>query len=323
MLLYHRVGHYRPDPQLLSVTPENFGEHVELIAGEYVPVPLEEVVDRGREGGVATRALAVTFDDGYVDNLHSAKPLLERSGVPATVFVTTGYVREGRAFWWDELDRLLLRPGSLPPTLTLHVAGETLSWKLGEDSHYTSARFAERSGWNVLDRRDPGPRQRLYRELCSRLRALDDADREATLADLRSVASVEDTPETSVPRPLNLDELQRLADGELIGIGAHTITHPVLGRLPTKDQRAEVEGSKQALEEMLAQPVSSFAYPYGTQADFDETTVTLVRGAGFRHAWVSTPGRLDSGADPLRLPRFLVRDWSGDELARRLGAIES
>ena len=323
VLLYHRISRFRPDPQLLSVTPEHFAEHLEVIAEEYVPVRLADLAGADREAGAPARALAVTFDDGYADNLDSAKRLLERSGLPATVFVTSGYVRRGRPFWWDELERLLLRPGSLPGALTLEVAGETLRWELGDDSEYTPARFAERVGWNVLERRDPGPRQRIYRELCARLRTLDDPAREAVLAELRSVAWIADTAETELPRPLTVGELRRLAEGGLIEIGAHTVTHPVLAQLRPHEQRAEVEGSKDELEAVLARPVTSFAYPYGTQADFDETTVRLVREAGFRHAWTSTPGGLDGEADPLRLPRLVVRDWSGDGLARRLSAIEA
>jgi hypothetical protein len=70
---------------------------------------------------------------------------------------------------------------------------------------------------------------------------------------------------------------------------------------------------------MLGRPISSFAYPFGTSADFDETTVAVVREAGFLRACANLDGRLTRRTDPFRVPRLLVRDWSGDELARRLG----
>ena len=65
-------------------------------------------------GDVPSAGVVVTFDDGYADNFHNAKPLLERYEIPATVFVTTGYLQDQREFWWDELERILLQPGTLP-----------------------------------------------------------------------------------------------------------------------------------------------------------------------------------------------------------------
>jgi peptidoglycan/xylan/chitin deacetylase (PgdA/CDA1 family) len=314
VLLYHRIGHVPRDPQLLCVTPDHFADHLQVIAAHHRPVRL---------GGLGAGAVAVTFDDGYLDNLLVAKPLLERSDIPATVFVTSGHVRTGRPFWWDELEHLLLWPGRLPAALTLEVGRENLRWELGDDAAYVSDRDGDRTAWTVLDERDPGPREQIYRALCERFRALDETDRERALDHLRAVVERDDDADADavMPRPLSPTELTLLADGNLIEVGAHTVTHPVLSRLPMERQREEVAGSKRQLEEILGRPVSSFAYPYGAPTDFDETTVSLVRAAGFGRACANVPGRVTRRTDPFRLPRLVVRDCDGDELTRRLSAL--
>jgi peptidoglycan/xylan/chitin deacetylase (PgdA/CDA1 family) len=119
ILLYHRVCESPLDPWQLSVTPRHFAQHLEVIRRKWRPMPLGPLVRALREGQRLERAVAVTFDDGYADNLLAAKPLLERYDIPATVFVATGCLEGGWGFWWDELESLLLRAGELPPTLDL------------------------------------------------------------------------------------------------------------------------------------------------------------------------------------------------------------
>ena len=72
------------------------------------PMGMNEFADRSSRQQLPTDAVAVTFDDGYVDNLKFAKPRLESAGVPATVFVTTGQIGRAGEFWWDELARIVL-----------------------------------------------------------------------------------------------------------------------------------------------------------------------------------------------------------------------
>jgi len=322
VLLYHRVAEAASDPQLLCVTPEHFAEHVEVVAENYEPIRLGDLVAALRAGEPPSQAVAITFDDGYADNLGAAKPVLERNGVPATVFVASGWMGGDRMYWWDELEFLLLRPGRLPPVLELEIGSDILRRQLGEDEVYTREAAAARSGWTVLDRHDPGPRQHIYRELCALLRTLEERARERILDSFRSTGVRDDVPDGK-PRPMTVDELRRLADGDLVDIGAHTITHPTLSKLGPDKQRAEIAGSKQQLERALDRPIASFAYPYGGATDFDKTTTLIVRDAGFDHACANVSTRLGPSTDAYRLPRVLVRDCGGRELAQTLADLEA
>src|SRR5262245_6029253 len=137
ILLYHRVSELPTDPQLLCVTPAHFAEHLEILRKEYKPIGLRELSHAYQQEKLPRRAVVVTFDDGYFDNLANAKPLLEHYNIPATLFVTTGYTQRQREFWSDELERLLLQPGNLPHTLNLTIAGKHHHWNLGGAASYS------------------------------------------------------------------------------------------------------------------------------------------------------------------------------------------
>src|SRR3712207_2771196 len=92
VLLYHRVERLHSDPVALAIRPERFEEHLEVVRRTAEPMPLGELMRRRGEGTMPRRAVAVTIDDGYADVLERAVPLLERHGVPATLFVSTGPV---------------------------------------------------------------------------------------------------------------------------------------------------------------------------------------------------------------------------------------
>lgn len=323
MLAYHRIAQASRDPQLLTVSPERFGEHLRTIATDFEPLPLRDLAEAAVEGRLPRRAVAVTFDDGYADNLLAAKPLLEQAGVPATVFVTSSNVGDGSPFWWDELERLLLSPGRVPSPLELEIGGEPVRFEPGQDAEYSVRDAAERAAWTVLDEHDPGPRQQIYRKLCRRLRGLEERERSATLERLRTLVRLESSAEQGPARPLALDELERLSADGLVEIGSHTKTHPVLSQLPPEASREEIQGGKRSLERVLGRPVYAFAYPYGGTSDFDETTVAIVRDAGFETACSTIPRRVGRNTDPLRVPRLVVREWTGPELAGRLAAVEA
>jgi peptidoglycan/xylan/chitin deacetylase (PgdA/CDA1 family) len=261
------------------------------------------------------RWVAITFDDGYIDNLRNAKPLLEQYQARATVFVATGYVGKLRGFWWDQLERLFLQPSVLPSKLSLTFCDETREWELGEASRFSIVDRARHCDWNVTHQTDPTPRHRIYRELCAILRPLQGHVREAILEDLRAWANCEEFGWES-HRALTRDEVRHLGSGGCVEVGAHSVSHDVLASLAAGAQQAEISGSRTQLEELLAKPVESFAYPYGTRSDYTSETTELVRGAGFRLACSNFPALVRSGTDIFQLPRFIVRDWDQQQFAK-------
>jgi peptidoglycan/xylan/chitin deacetylase (PgdA/CDA1 family) len=233
--------------------------------------------------------VALTFDDGYADNLHAAKPLLERYDAPATVFVTTGCAGADEGFWWDRLERILL-----------------------------SDAVTEGAGaWNVLDEADPTSRHRLFRQTHHQLVTAPHEVRMERLAALENDAGPAPSPDPA-HRALTADEMVELAWGGLVDVGAHTRTHPTLAALPIEDQEREIRGGRDDIQRILGRAPTAFAYPYGTPGSYTAGTVELVRQSGFACACAAGPGLVRRATDAFQLPRLVVRDWDGDVFARHL-----
>ena len=314
ILHYHRVIDLPSDPYLLSVSPQQFAEHLQVLKELGHPVSLSDLAGALQRGKLPRRAIAVTFDDGYVDNLQYAKPLLERHGVPATVFVTTGPVQSQHEFWWDELERLLLQPGELPRQFQLKLNGSVQHWELGASAVFTEEDCRRQRAWTMATRTDPTSRHRVFRALHERMSPLPDPEKRSVLAEIVALSSARhDSRPTH--RALRADEIAELARGGVVEIGAHTITHTPLSTLRPDQQQEEIEGSQRYLEQILSRPVTTFAYPHGL---FTNETVDCLRRTGMTCACATVSEPVRPGSDRFRLPRMLVLDWSGQQLAERL-----
>jgi peptidoglycan/xylan/chitin deacetylase (PgdA/CDA1 family) len=118
-----------------------------------------------------------------------------------------------------------------------------------------------------------------------------------------------------VPRPLTWDEVREMhASG--IEVGSHTLTHPMLSRVPLDVARREISASKRVIEEALSAPVRFFCYPRG---DFTPDVTRLVREAGYLAACTTIPGVNDSAADLFALRRtYVSRRDGGREFEKKL-----
>ncbi|MGY8662685.1 polysaccharide deacetylase family protein [Bradyrhizobium sp. UFLA05-109] len=306
ILMYHRVAEPRIDPWGLAVSAAHFDEQMALLRASRTVMPLAELVDRYKRNVLPRDAVAVTFDDGYVDNLVNAKPILNRYDLAATLFLATGTVGSRTEYWWDELARMILL-NSDGIKATVRIGAEEVSLRIppGMDVEATSWRT-----WT-------GPktqRQRTYLEVWGKLRLRSNAEILATMALLRSQIGAAPASEQDFPMS-SAQIAELLADGS-IELGGHTISHPVLPSLSVDEQRREMAEGKAACDALSGRRVAGFAYPYG---EFDEQSARLARDCGFE--WACSTEEKGLGrpvADLFLLPRIQVVDWNGKTFARAL-----
>src|ERR1035437_6296156 len=125
ILLYHRIADFEPDPQLLCVTPQHFAEQMEIVRNYYTYMSLQDLKSLIKLGKIPHRGLVVTFDDGYIDNLKHALPILEDFHIPATVFAISEYVGKQAELISDVLECILLQTETLPSILQLRLGEKT------------------------------------------------------------------------------------------------------------------------------------------------------------------------------------------------------
>ena len=322
VLMYHRIAEVTRDPWELAVAPGHFAEHLEVARRYGQLLTVREVTRMLAAGRVPHRGIVVTLDDGYADNLLQARPLLERHGVPATVFIAAACLGRHEGFWWDQLERFVLEPVDVPQRLCLEVGGRVHEHDLATDSRYPAPAQETHARWRAVADTPTTERHRLFLLLYRLLRPLGDLERQRVLGHLAAWSGMPRSGASNA-RPLTHSEVRALAADDLVEIGAHALTHPQLSACARDVQWAEIRGSRQTLEETIGREVVSFAYPYGSVSDYTRETVSLVANAGFSGACVTVPGAVRPTTDCFELPRFHVTDCDGDEFARRLAAWEA
>ena len=120
ILMYHRIASVPSDVYGMTVTPEQFRMHMEVLRQHYIPLSLDELVDAARSGDIPETAVAITFDDGYVDNLTTASPILVEAGLPATFFLTTEGLDQPTEYWWNVTERIFFSDRPIPSSLDLY-----------------------------------------------------------------------------------------------------------------------------------------------------------------------------------------------------------
>jgi peptidoglycan/xylan/chitin deacetylase (PgdA/CDA1 family) len=300
VLMYHRIAHPTVDPWRLCVRPERFEEQMRLLRDRIDVVPLGELRTRLRSGRRGRPVAAVTFDDGYADNLHVAKPVLQRYGVPATVFLATAYVGSARRFWWDALAQSVLAADALPRRIELECAGRRFSC---DDPRLALS--------NDLGRRARGV---LHDRLWQWLSSLADQDRRDAIGVIQSWAP-DARPPAADELPMTDVEVRSLIAEGLVEIGAHTANHCMLSALPSAAKAVEIEQSWRDCRRLAGRDPRSFAYPHG---DFDEESVDLVKRTGFTVSCTTEQDLVWSQTDPHTTPRIGVPDCSGRALLHTL-----
>jgi peptidoglycan/xylan/chitin deacetylase (PgdA/CDA1 family) len=287
VLIFHRVL-AQPDP-LLPGEPDvaRFAAQMDLVRSVCRVLPLAEAVERLYAHSLPPRAACITFDDGYANNLTHAAPVLSERGLPATVFVASGYLGGGR-MWNDTVIEAVRRAGA-----ELDLSGLGLG-------HFTLT--------------DTAARRRAIDAILDALKYRPQAQR------AQAAVAIAERVGAELPSDLMLTQAQLAALARFgLDVGAHTVTHPILTRVDAATARREIASSRAVLQELTGTRVPLFAFPNGRPVrDYEREHVAMVREAGFSAAVSTAPGACRASSDPFQLSRVSPWDRTATRYAVRL-----
>jgi len=285
ILTLHRVCPPQPDRfqpnRLLEITPHFLSRVVKLLRRSRVDVvSLDEMHRRMTEGDFRRRFVCLTFDDGYRDTLQYAYPILKEAGMPFAVYVATSFPDRLGELWWLALEAVIAKNDRIG----LVVGGRNQT-------------FACRT---VAEKRA------LFDELYWWLRS------QPTEAEVRAVtrnlAACYQVDIAAFCKELCMDwrEIAQLAADPLVTIGAHTVNHPMLAKLPENTVRSEMDLSRSVIEATLGTRPVHLSYPFGDPTSAGEREFEIARQLGFKTAVTTRPSVILRGhrAHLTALPRI-------------------
>ena len=293
-VMYHYV---RPEPvdmpffRYLHI--EDFKRQLDWLDKNYGFISRADF-DQALETGEPEPGVILTFDDGVCDHYDHVFPELKRRGLWGVFYVPTGVYQT-------------------PQLLDVHRIHLLIGRHGGVDSMGALQEIVQ--DHMLIDKDNAAFRSNTYR-----FQDNDDATNEVKRAlnyyisyEHRSSVVAEIATALNGHKDNGLDgfyltveQLQEMNRGGMI-IGSHSVSHPVFSKLDVETQWSEIDQSFSFLEKMLAQPVSTFCYPYGGFHNFTDDTQRLLKRRGCRYAFNVEPRDIearDLGESPLALPRY-------------------
>ena len=292
ILIFHRVR-AEPDPLFPNeMHAAVFAERMRCVRQWCNVLSLVDAVAALSRGTLPARALAISFDDGYADNATVALPILRQLRLPATFFVATDFLDGGRMWNDTVIETVRAAPG-----------GELDLSRHGFGRHPIGSLTQRRAAIGAI---------------LAQLKYLPQPERQSRVDAIAAETGA------APPRDLMMthDQLRGIAAAGM-GIGAHTVSHPILARLDDATARREIADGRDALVAIVRAPVRLFAYPNGRpNVDYATRHVEMARELGFTAAVSTAAGAARAGDSLFELPRFTPWDRSpvqwGMRLARNL-----
>ncbi len=278
VLTYHRVG-TEGVPLYCTLPRHVFAEQMAYLARHFRVISIQQMAEELKDPDRTGQALAISFDDGYLGTYTEAFPVLQRFGLPATVYLTAGAVESGETLWYD---RIFLR---------FQKADTDLYLTLDTPRTFRLTGYQDRIGAAA--------------EVVGYLRTLPDDRRQRWCEEFEATIPL---PEHELRGAMMTWEHARVMQRSGISFGAHTMTHPVVSRLSSAPLRDELKGAKLLIEEKLECAVEHFAFPFGKPGECGVQSSEVLASLGYRSAMTSIAGVNEHGADPFRLRRLGVGD---------------
>jgi peptidoglycan/xylan/chitin deacetylase (PgdA/CDA1 family) len=264
---YHRIGPKTDNWSLSPFDAQIFKQQIEFFSRNYEIIQLDDLIQRLDQGkSPPPQAVAITFDDGYLDVYSSAFPILAQYHVPATVFLATGYIGSDRLFWWDKVNYILQ---NTPET----------SMNLGTYGIYSLSSAEDRLLGNT--------------KICEWLKKIDENTKNEIIQTIATLGKIGIPEGMGKKLLLSWDQVKEMSANN-ISFGAHTVNHPILTNVSLEQARQEIKQSRSDIEDRLQKKVYSFAYPSGC---YNDRIIDLVKDSGYHYALSVFPNKLLSRSD--------------------------
>jgi len=262
VLAYHRIADidkasYQFDDELISASINDFEFQVKYINKHYNPISMEQLINHINDRAeLPTRPLLITFDDGFDDNFHAAFPILKKHNVPATIFISTGFIEAIDTIWFDQLTALILAMNE--QSIYLDELNKTYQLKNDKRSRYGAVA-----------------------EILYDIKRIPDKDRLALITRLNDEFSLlKNKINYQQSKMLTWDQIREM-NKSVISFGSHTVNHPILTRLDEKSLNAELLESKSTIELELNTEILSISYPDGNSEAFSSHIIERVKDAKY------------------------------------------
>jgi peptidoglycan/xylan/chitin deacetylase (PgdA/CDA1 family) len=250
--------------RILEVSPEFLEQTIQLVrrAGLDI-VSLDEARRRILDKGKVRRFVCFTLDDGYLNNFTTALPLFEKLEVPFTVYVTTGLIDNKAILWWEHLENIIRRESWIDVVLA------DQQFKMSAGSTAEKYRAFESIYWFLRDLPFAAQQEAVIHLL--------ENFNESAEGQCKDMA-------------MNWAMVKKIANSEFGTIGAHTVNHYALSKLPPESIENEVAESKQILKEKTGLTPQHFAYPFGDAHSAGSREFTLLEKLGFMTSTTTRKG---------------------------------
>lgn len=289
VLMYHRVVAPAERARLHShegmvVDTDVFEVQVRHLSGNFNVLSMEEFLDRLRDGiRFDDRTCVVTFDDGWRDNFTNAFPVLKRHGVPACIFLSTGYVGSERRFWQERL------------SAALHAAADGAGTGEGADIRAV----LEKHGVGAADLVAAEELKSVVDRIVQARKRFGLADNEELLQEIERASPI---LAGEPPSFFGWEEAREMQQGG-ISFGCHGESHRILTQMTSEEVRADIVSSKETIERQLVARPRAFSYPNG---DYTPETERIVQECGFEAAFTTRRGALDLDSGRFALGRVNI-----------------
>ncbi|MEJ5961887.1 polysaccharide deacetylase family protein [Pedobacter immunditicola] len=310
VLMYHKIAEQELDIWDLAVSPDRFEQQLQVLKKKTKIVSLQQLMTTKSR---FKNRVAITFDDGYMDNIKMAKPILEKYQVPATFFVTSRHDQHECEYWWDILENCILNTENLPPVFMMFIEGKEFVFCLEEETYLTTEIFELHKQWKAYLEDPPTLRAKLYYELWLLLKVLPFKEQKHYLKKIQQWAQVADGLRADY-RTMSASDLELLANSSLFTIGSHTANHPSLAQHDAAFQKREIVENRDYLEKIVGRKIQFLAYPYG---NCNNNTLAIARDVGFDAAFTTEERTFDSSA-VYSVGRFQVKNLTGGEFRNQL-----